>query len=117
MQGLGHKSTLLIIHFCCTVPGSHHTPPLSSSQPHHRGSAGTPVPALLAYAASQCDVLQSHPACGMPEETNKIHNSLIHSPPLFFTLQFAIAIINVYHCEGPINEPHLSTNRPRCCAK
>lgn len=90
MQGLGHKSTLLIIHFCCTVPGSHHTPPLSSSQPHHRGSVGTPVPALLAYAASQYDVLQSHPACGMPEEANEYTIGFGGFPCfvfLFFSLQ------------------------------
>ena len=51
--------------------GSHHTPPLSSPQPHHRGSADTPGPTSLAYTAFQCDVLQSHPACGMPEATTE----------------------------------------------
>ena len=64
--------------------GSPHTPPLSSPQPHHHGSAGTPGPTSLAYAASQCDVLQSHPVCGMPEPTNEYTIASFAGPPLIF---------------------------------
>ena len=61
LQGLRHNT--LLIHFCVPFNAIRVSSYSSTALSTASSSAGTPGPASLAYVASQCDVLQSHPVC------------------------------------------------------